>query len=396
MESVTLPASYPIARTCPLDPAPEYELLRARPITRIRLDFDGSDVWLVTRYDDACAVLGDPRFSSDFSKAGFPARLTTQPPGPGTLIRMDPPDHTRLRRLLVPEFKRRRVEALRPRVQAITDELIDGMLAAGPPADLIADFALPLPSRVITELLGVPYEDREFFHQTTKVIGSQDTDPASRMKVRNELKAYLDRLVARKEADPAQDLLSLLSGQRERARVSRDEVVGMATLLMVAGYETVANQLGVGTIALLRQPGLLGELRRDPGLIGRCVEEIVRHQTVTDYGIRRACTADAVIGGQLIRAGEGVVVVTASANRDESRFPCPGQLDLTRTDHDHLAFGYGPHQCPGQLLARLQLTVAWTALLARLPQLRLAVELGDVPFRYDMFVYGVHELPVTW
>jgi cytochrome P450 len=386
-----------MSRTCPLDPPTDYaRLRREQPITRVTLDFDGSEVWLVTRYADACTILGDTSFSSDFSTPGFPARLTSQPPGPGTFIRMDPPDHTRLRKLLIPEFVRKRAEALRPAIQGIVDELIDTMSRREPPVDLIASFALPLPSRVITELLGVPYDDRTFFHETTQAMGDPKTDPERRLTVRNELKAYLDKLVATKEEDPGDDLLSRLAQRRAEADVSRDEIVGIATLLMVAGYETVANQLGVGTVALLQNPEQLAKLRDDPDSVTDAVEEIVRHQTVIDYGARRAATKDVEVGGQLIRKGDGVVVVLASANRDEEVFECPDRLDVARGAYDHLAFGYGVHQCMGQLLARVQLQTAWSTLFRRLPTLRLAVPLEEVPFRFDMFVYGTHELPVTW
>ncbi|MFI6482523.1 cytochrome P450 [Nonomuraea sp. NPDC050663] len=394
---MTLPATYPIARSCPLDPPQEYRLFRTgRPITRITLDFDDSVVWLVTRYEDARAILGDPRFSSDFSTPGFPARLTSQPPGPGTFIRMDPPDHSRLRRLLLPEFTRRRVQELRPAIQRIADSLIDDMAGASPPVDLVESLALPLPSQVITELLGVPYEDREYFHYTTKAIGDQSVDPQQRMKVRNDLKTYLDELVAAKEARPGDDLLSRLGRSREEAGVSREEVVGIATLLMVAGYETIANQIGVGTLVLLEHPDRLEQLRRDPDKLPAAIEEIIRHQTVIDYGARRAATADVEVGGELIKAGDGVVVVLASANRDEEIFHDPDRLDFDREQRDHLSFGYGIHQCMGQILARTQLEAAWSTLFRRIPGLRLAVPVEKVPFRNDMFVYGVHALPVTW
>lgn len=389
--------SYPMPRSDVLNPPPEYSRLSAeRPITKVTLDFDGSEVWLVTSYEDAKAILTDVRFSSDFSTPGFPARLTSQPPGPGTFIRMDPPDQTRLRRLLHPELSRRQTDALRPTVQQIVDELIDGMTAADPPADLIAQFALPLPSRVITLLLGVPYEDRDFFHYTTRVMGEQTTPPDERLRVRNELKRYLEKLVAEKDANPGDDLLSRMCRRRREAEASLAEVVGIATLLMVAGYETVANQIGVGTVALLENPEQLADLTAHPEKIHAAVDELVRHQTVTDYGARRAATADVEVGGQLIRKGEGVLVVLSTANRDESVFPEPHRLDFDRARREHLAFGWGPHQCVGHLLARVQLEVAWLTLLRRLPNLALAVPLAEIPFRFDMFVYGVRALPIRW
>jgi cytochrome P450 len=389
--------SYPMPRTDVMNPPPEYGRLRAeRPVTKVTLDFDGSEVWLVTSYEDVKAVLTDARFSSDFTTPGFPARLTSQPPGPGTFIRMDPPDQTRLRHLLHPELSRRQVDALRPTVEQIVEELIDTMTASQQSADLIAEFALPLPSRVITLLLGVPYEDREFFHYTTRVMGEQTTPPHERLRVRNELKSYLEKLVAGKDADPGDDLLSRMCQRRREAQVSLEEVVGIATLLMVAGYETVANQIGVGTVALLEHPEQLADLRAHPEKIHAAVDELVRHQTVTDYGARRAATEDVTIGGQLIRQGDGVLAVLSSANRDESLFPEPDRLDFDRARREHLAFGWGPHQCVGHLLARVQLEVAWLALLRRLPRLALAVPLEEIPFRFDMFVYGVRALPVRW
>jgi cytochrome P450 len=389
--------SYPMPRSEVLNPPPEYGRLRAeRPITKVTLDFDGSEVWLVTAYEDAKAILVDPRFSSDFSTPGFPARLTSQPPGPGTFIRMDPPDQARLRHLLHPELSRRQVDALRPTVKRIVDELLDTMLASDPPADLIAQFALPLPSRVITLLLGIPYEDREFFHYTTRVMGEQTTPPDERLRVRNELKHYLEKLVADKDVNPGDDLLSRMCRRRREAQVSLEEVVGIATLLMVAGYETVANQIGVGTVALLDNPEQLADLRAHPEKIQAAVDELVRHQTVTDYGARRAATADVKVGGQLIRQGDGVLVVLSSANRDEDIFSEPDRLDFDRARREHLAFGWGPHQCVGHLLARVQLEEAWLALLARLPGLALDVPLEEIPFRFDMFVYGVRALPIRW
>ncbi|SHG23860.1 Cytochrome P450 [Jatrophihabitans endophyticus] len=400
MSSSTAPTSeltYPMARETVLDPPPTYASLRAEhPITRVRLDFDDSEVWLVTRYEDAKTILTDTRFSSDFQTPGFPARLTSQPPGPGTFIRMDPPDQQRLRHLLHPELSRKRVDELRPTVEGFVAELLDRMIEKGPPADLIADFALPLPSQVITTLLGVPYEDREFFHDTTRVMGEQTTPPEERLRVRNQLKEYLDDLVAAKDAEPGDDLLSRMCERRVEADVSIEEVVGIATLLMVAGYETVANQIGVGTVALLQNPDQLADLKAHPDKIRGAADEIVRHQTVTDYGARRAATADIEVGGTTIRKGDGVLVVLSSANRDESVFTDPDELDINRKTQDHLAFGWGPHQCVGHLLARVQLECAWAALFERLPDLRLDVPLDEVPFRFDMFVYGVRGLPVTW
>lgn len=390
------PVPYPLPRECPFDPAPEFTRLRdERPITRVRLDFDGSEVWLVSRHEDVRAVLKDPRFSADFSTPGFPARMTVQPPGPGTFIRMDPPDHSRLRRALIGEFRSRRVEELRPHVQRIVDELIDRMVAGPEPVDLLEAIALPLPILVICELLGVPYADRPFFERCTAVIGDQNASPARRQVVRTELWEYMDRLITVKEAEPTGDLLSRLATGREKHDISRAEVAGIATLLIIAGYETIANQIGIGTLALLRHPGQVPTML-DPATAGRAVDEILRHQTIIAYGLRRAAVADVEVAGEVIRAGEGVIAVLASGNRDERVYDDPDVLNLERVADDHLAFGFGIHQCLGQILARMELQVLWQTLFRRLPALRLAVAVDDVPFRDDMFVYGVKSLPVKW
>ena len=389
--------SYPFSEPERLETEPLFRTLRQEePLSRVRLPY-GEPAWLATRYEDVKVVLGDPRFSRAASVGRDEPRMRAHLPPPGNILSMDPPDHSRLRRLVTKAFTVRSVERLRSRAQEIADGLVDDMLAKGPPADLVADFALPLPSRMVTALLGVPYEDHPFFYDVTKVIGDQRIDDLEyRMKVRMQLWAYMDKLVQAKTADPADDLLSRISARRERAGVSHDEVVGIATLLIIAGYETVANQLGVGTVALLRHPDQLAELKADPDLLPGAIEELMRHQTVLDYGARRVATADVEIGGQLIRSGEGVVVVMAAANRDERVFEDADRLDIHRTARENLAFGYGPHQCIGQLLARVQLRVAWETLFRRLPGLRLAVPFEELPFRYDMFVYGVDALPVTW
>jgi cytochrome P450 len=397
MGAMTEPASFPMPRSSPFHPPPEYHRLRAeQPISKARLDFDGSEVWIVARYEDVRAVLSDLRFSSDFSKPGFPARLTVQPPGAGTFIRMDPPDHTRLRKALSLEFTVNKVKSLHPAIEQIVDGLIDGMTAKTPPIDLVDEFALPVPSLVICELLGVPYEDRSFFHDVTQQIGVRETSTEERQKVRTALRSYLGGLVASRRAKPTEDILGRLVARQQQTGLTDDEVVGVATLLLIAGYETIANMIALGTAALLDDPAQLTALRADPSKIPAAVDELLRHQTIMQYGIRRAATEDVEVGGQLIRAGEGVVVLVASANRDPSEFPAPDELDVDRRARQHLSFGYGPHQCIGQLLARSELAVAWTKLLQRIPTLRLAVPVEEIPFKHDMFVYGVHKLPVTW
>jgi cytochrome P450 len=390
--------SYPMPRSCPLDLPPAYEPLRsARPVAKVHLDFDGREVWIVTSYEHACAVLGDRRFSSDFSTPGFPRPLTIDPPIPGTFIRLDPPDHTRLRGALVTEFKPHRVEAMRPTVQRIADELFDRVLARSAPIDFVDALALPFPATIICELLGVPYADRDFFHERIKVIGIQNKTRERHAEVRGELERYIDGLVRRRETDPADDILSrLVERQRTVGDLSRDEVVGIGTLLLIAGYETIANMLSLGSVVMLDDRALFERLRADPDQLPGAIEELLRYQTVIAFGLRRAATADVEIAGETIRRGDGVIVLIDAANRDRAAFVDPDRFDLDRRVDHHVSFGFGLHACVGQVLARLELGVFWATLLRRAPTMRLAVPLGELPFRHRAFVYGLHELPVTW
>lgn len=392
--------TYPMTRGCPLDLPPQYHELRAeRPVAKVRIDFDGSEVWIVTKHELACSVLSDQRFSSDFSTPGFPRKLTPAPPIPGTFIRIDPPDHTRVRGALAAEFKPRRVEAMRPAIQEIADKLFDDLLAGPKPADLIEALALPFPSMVICELLGVPYADREFFHARIRVIGIQKKSLERHAEVRAELERYIEDLVGRREreTEATTDILGrLIARQRQVGDISRAEVVGIGTLLLIAGYETIANMIGLGTVALLHHREQFEQLVADPGKVSQAIEEMLRYQTVIAFGLRRAATADVEVGGQLIRKGEGVIVLLDAANRDADAFPEPDRFDIQRKVEHHLAFGFGLHACVGQLLARLELTVLWSTLLRRVPTMRLVPALTELPFRREAFVYGVNELPVTW
>lgn len=393
-----LAATFPMKRGCPLELPQEYARLRQEsPVARVRLAFDGSEVWIVTGYREACAVLEDPRFSSDGVRAGFPRPMTMKPPPPGTFIRMDPPDHTRLRIAIAAEFKPNRIENLRASIQRTVDKLLDEITALTPPVDLVDKFALPLPAMVVCDLLGVPYADRDFFHERIRVIGLQSASRSRHGEVREELEAHLFALAAIKEKEPEDDLLSrLIARHRQVGDITREEAVGIATLLLIAGYETLANMIALGTVVLLENPDRLEELRRGPAKLAGAIEELLRYQTVIMFGLRRAATADVEIGGTLIRAGEGVIVLLDAANRDEAEFSDGDRFNMCREANHHLAFGHGIHACIGQPLARLELEIAWATLLRRIPTLQLAVPLAEIPFRNETFVYGVHKLPVKW
>ncbi|MER7504216.1 cytochrome P450 [Nonomuraea pusilla] len=385
------------AAGCPFDPPPGLRALREEgPLARVRL-WDGSTPWLVTRYAEQRALLADRRVSADVTRPGYPRQV---PIGGGfaSFILMDDPEHARLRRMVQAPFTIRRVETMRPAVQRIVDELIDDLLAGPRPVDLVEAFALPVPSLVICELLGVPYADHAFFQDASKTVIRRDAPPEERGAAAARLTDYLDGLVGDKLARPSDDLLSRLTARVESGELTRREAAQMGVLLLIAGHETTANMIALGTLVLLRNPGELALLRDggDPELVAGAVEELLRHLTITHSGRRRVALEDIEIGGQVIRAGEGIILPNDIANRDPDAFPDPDRLDVRRDARRHIAFGFGVHQCLGQSLARMELQVVYGTLYRRVPTLRLAADLGDVPFKHDGQVYGVYELPVTW
>ncbi|MFG2206538.1 cytochrome P450 [Streptomyces sp. NPDC048638] len=398
----TAPAPLPVQPPagCPFDPPAEFGTLRTEePISKVSLA-DGSWAWLATRYSDMRAILGDTRFSSDTTVPGYPLSgmtggATTENRG---FIRMDPPEHTRLRRMVTREFMVKRVEALRPEIQRITDELCDAMERTQGPVDLVESLALPVPSLVISLLLGVPYDDHDVFQSLTGTLLSRTVPDAEREIARRELRDYLDRLVTAKEADPGDDILGRLIVEQQRTgEITHDDVAAFAALLLIAGHETTANMIGLSALTLMRDPESAERLRQDPGLIRGAVEELLRFHSIIRNGPRRVATADIEIDGHLIRAGEGVVAAVPSANRDESVFADADRLDICRPNaQHHVAFGYGIHQCLGQALARVELQVVIGTLLRRFPTMRPAVPVEEIPFRTDMSIYGCHALPVTW
>ncbi|CAM5288959.1 cytochrome P450 [Streptomyces aurantiogriseus] len=389
----------PRADRCPFDPPPALkELQEQGPLTKVRL-WDGSEPWLVTRYAEQRALLGDPRVSADTDSPGYPTKASPEA-GEGKLsfIMMDDPEHARLRRMVTAPFAIKRVEALRPAVQRIVDGLIDDLLAGPRPADLVEQFALPLPSLVICELLGVPYDDHAFFQDHTKTMVHRDATPEQRGQAGREVAAYLAGLLGKRLADPREDLLSSIAGRVTAGEIDHRQATEMALLLLIAGHETTANMIALGTHALLQHPDQLALLREtdDPALVASAVEELLRYLHITHLGRRRAVTEDIEIAGQVIKAGEGVIMVNEIANRDPDVFPDPDRLDITRDARRHVAFGFGVHQCLGQPLARMELQVVYGTLYRRIPTLASAVPPEDVRFKHDAFIYGVHELPVTW
>jgi cytochrome P450 len=392
----------PRAAACPFDPPPGLRSLQAdAPIAKVRL-WDGTTPWLVTRHAEQRTLLADPRISADPRRPGYPhvsvgardrRRRTV------SLITMDNPEHARLRRMVNAPFAGKHIEPMRPAIQRIFDDLIDQMLAGPKPVDLVQALALPGPSLVICELLGVPYADHDFFQRNSRIVINRDTSPDEMRQAGDRLTDYLDRLIARKLAEPADDLLSRLAVEQVTSgELTRDDLTRLGVLLLVAGHETTANMIGLGTLALLLHPDQLAGVRDadDPRVIAGAVEELLRYLSIVHSGRRRVALADIEIDGQVIRAGEGVIIATDLANREEDVFADPDRLNIHRDAHRHMAFGFGVHQCLGQQLARTELQVVYGTLYRRIPTLRLAVEVDQVPFKHDGLVYGVYELPVTW
>ncbi|MFI6375039.1 cytochrome P450 [Streptomyces sp. NPDC050546] len=381
---------------CPFDPPAELTALSDQPLRRLRYA-DGHTGRLATGHAAARAILADRRFSSRYELLhmpvpvpGMPAEL---PPAPvGDITGLDAPEHTRYRRLLTGKFTVRRMRRLTERVERFTTECLDAMERSGPTADLVEALARPVPALMICELLGVPYAERERFQSQVATIFDQAADAEARGGAYAALLQYLNELVLAKRADPTDDLLSDLT----TSDLTDEELAGIGGLLLAAGLDTTANMLALGTFALLSNPDQLQALRADPGCLAeQAVEELLRYLSVADP-ILRSALEDVEVEGRLIRAGETVTVSVQAANRDPRRFPDPDRLDIHREATGHLSFGHGAHQCLGQQLARVEMTVVFRALFARFPTLRLAVPPQEVPLREHSNIYGVISLPVTW
>ncbi|WP_405108919.1 cytochrome P450 [Micromonospora sp. NBC_01405] len=372
------------------------------PVTRVRLP-TGTTAWLVTRHADVRQLLRHPAFSANFEKQGFPLLRPFPPQSEldrqGTFIRMDGDVHTRLRRMLTAEFMIKNVRRIEPLIEQTVDEALDDLQAAGPPADLVEAFALPVPSMVICHLLGVPYADHGFFQARSRTLLDR-TAPVQRLRTEvRELRAYLRELVLARHADAGAptDLIGRLVRDRvSTGQLSVDELVGMALLLLVAGHETTANMIGLSTLLLLREPGGLDALREHPDRAPALVEELLRYLSVVRTGLPRLALEDVEIGGRLIRAGEGVIAVLSLANRDPEVFGVADEFDPYQQAHQHLAFGFGVHQCIGQPLARAELRIALVELARRFPGLRSTVTPEQVSTRETSVVFGLNSLPVTW
>ncbi len=396
---------YPMPRqaSCPFAPPPDVmALAAAAPLSRVRI-WDGSTPWLVTGYEQVRELFSDSRLSVDDRLPGFPhwneGMSLTVHKRPRSVFTADGDEHTRFRRMLSKPFTFKRVEGLRPAIQQITDDHIDAMLAGPQPADLVAAVALPVPSLVISQLLGVPYEDAEMFQHHATVGLARYATGEDTVKGAMSLNQYLARLVEAKMENPSEDAVSDLAERVKAGELSVKEAAQLATGLLIAGHETTANMIGLGVLALLVNPDQLAVLQNaeDPKIVANAVEELLRYLSIIQNGQRRVALEDIQIAGETISAGDGIIIDLAPANWDPRAFAEPDRLYLHRSGADrNVAFGYGRHQCVGQQLARAELQIVYRTLFRRIPTLELAIPFGDVPLKDDRLAYGVYELPVTW
>lgn len=392
-------APYPIPRESKLDPPAALGRWRARrPLHRIKL-WDGREAWAIVGYDEVREVLKDHEtFVSSPLAAGYPTLGEADAATKKSLLltMIDPPMHTQHRAAVLREFTVKAIESLRPDAEAIVDDLIDAMERMNPPVDLIRVLGAPVPARFTCRLLGTPYSDAEFFQERLTVRFSPTSPAASVYGAEDGLRSYFAALVDDRLDQPRDDLSSrLVSDHVRTGQLSGEEAATILHVLLIGGFDTTKQMIALGTLTLLEHPDQLARLKADPSGWRNAVEELLRYITLIQSE-RRACTADTVIGGQRIRAGEGVLVLLNSANRDASVFDSADTLDLGRNAVRHLAFGSGIHQCLGQAVARMLLQLTYPRLFDRFEGLRLAVPFDALSFRESSSLFGVDELPVEW
>jgi cytochrome P450 len=386
----------PRSTVYPLAPPPEFTEWRESGLRQAL--WQGRPTWIVSRYEDIRSSLVDPRLSADtinprLRAAGATGEL------PVIFARIDDPEHNRLRRMMTRDFTFRRAEAMRPQIQELVDRFLDTMIENGPPADLVRDFALPVPSSVISLLLGVPYSDAEFFqHHSTVGLDSRSSEDEKAAAI-GAMFGYMVQLVERKEREPGDDLITrLLTDYVATGQLSRETAAMNAMILLQAGHETTASMIALGTIALLENPDTLTLLGQtdDTAVGGDIVEELMRYLTIVHSQVDRVATEDVYVGGQLVPEGDFLLMNLPAGNWDPEFVEQPERFDATRNPRGHLGFGYGVHQCIGQNLARVEMQVAFSTLARRLPGLALAVDPDQLRFAGNKEIYNIEELPVTW
>lgn len=383
---------FPFGRTCPFAPNEKYQEFDDANLKQI--DFSGTPGWLVTGYDTIRSLMASPHMSVrgiDDSSRGDDGDQAV----PGFFVAMDPPEHDNLRRVLAREFTPRRMAAMRPNIERIANELIDEILASDGPVDIVDMIALPLPSLVICELLGVPYEKHDFFQDRTRAVLASGSTPEQIGAAIGEVMGYLAELVTIKQSEPGDDLISLMVKHIDSGELSVIDVAGMSTFLLMAGHETTGNMIGLGLYALIEHPEQLAELREDPELMPQAVEELLRYVDII-MSLPRTTTEDIEIEGQTVSKGDLLMFSSEAGNRDPKVFTDPDRLEFHRDASKHLTFGHGIHTCLGAPLARLELQIVFGSLIERLPGLRLAEDADKPGLKNDARIFGVHELLVDW
>lgn len=391
----------PMKRQCPFSPAPEYaELRKAKKWHKVTV-MDGKEVWLVPNYHQVRAILSDDRFTVERGRPGFPFINNSQKSlikSPPTMVTSDEPLHSVIRRRATYAFTAKKVKALEETVEELINKLIDDMLDKGGPIDLVTDFALVIPSTIISGILGVPPEDHTHFHALTNEIFNLNNNLEQVDAGKRGLENYLLELVEKKKTNPDDGLISkyvkeyVLTGEQ-----TEYEIVSQIRTLLIAGHETTASMIALGTAFLIENPEYAEQIREgDDQLVAGAVEELLRHLTIMHRGMIRMALEDVEIDGHPIKKGEGVLCSLNSSNRDEEVFGDAEMPDFSNPRRNHVAFGFGIHQCLGQGLARMEMQKAYKILFKRIPNIRLAVPLEEIKFKEAVTVYGVHELPVTW
>lgn len=393
------PRAYPFERTSPLLPPPELaEVRNSEPISTVKL-WDGSTAWLALRYDDIRAILVNPAVSSDTLRSNFPQATETAASfrsGQRVFARMDSPAHDVHRLMLTGDFMVRKVREFRPYLDSMISRIFDEMEADGGPIDLVRALALPVPSKIITQLLDLPDEDSEFFLDRVETAMSLDSSPEESAQAGADTLAYFARTIQERWDSDADDLISRMVRTRVKTgELTSEELQHMLHLVLVGGFDTTANMIALGTLTFLENPDQIALLRSQPDLVPNAVEELLRYLTVAHHVAYRQASGPFDVGGVHFEENDGVIAPLQAANHDPAAFPEPARFDITRDARGHLAFGYGIHQCLGQALARVELQAVFSMIFDRFPTLRLAVPFEDLRFR-NSIIYGVESLPVTW
>jgi cytochrome P450 len=391
---------YLLSRSAPLDPPEMLRELRRLPISKVTT-WGGSEVWVATRYEDVNFVLRDPRFSSDVEKPGFPPVSTNKIDTwryISSIGHMDDPRHGEIRRILAEDFLPKRIDELRPKFEQIAMTSIDRILAASPPVDLHTAFALWTSARVVNEVLDMPVAYRQLFEEKIDILLTTTTPIGEQISaVLAEMYASCARLLQQDETETSDSLFARIKSEVRNGKLDLDEACRTIVNLTCVGHGITASSISLGTLMLLLNPGLFNAMREESDAAHNILEELLRYHSPINYGLPRIAVEDVRIGETLISKGDGILISLSSANRDDSVFDDPDKFDITRTEaRRHLSFGNGAHVCLGQWLARAELQIALSALVTRIPTLRLAVPLEEISFTEEAYIFTVNELPVTW